>query len=133
MGAEWWVRRGAAAAAKALAEGQEDKAEPVNEPVILDEMAPPGQDIPSPFPTGGVSSLGGDVTGVVKARISTSSVSLPSSCNVCILTPVQDISLMWEGRIRNMLVSLGVTSDFSNRSKPIRSIGLELAYFSGPE
>jgi distribution and morphology protein 10 len=40
---------------------------------------------------------------------------------------------MWEGRIRNMLVSLGVVSDLSNRSKPIKSIGLELAYFSGPE
>ncbi|GLB33603.1 putative component of the ERMES MDM complex [Lyophyllum shimeji] len=55
-----------------------------------------------------------DVHGVVKARASTNN----------------DISLMWEGRLRNMLVSLGVVSDFSSRSKPIKAIGLELSYFS---
>lgn len=131
LGAEWWLRRSrpglkptlnAGATEGALGEGRlglggsaggiEDV-----EPVVLDEMAPPGQDTPSPFPTRSVASLGGDVSGVVKARISTSS----------------DISLMWEGRVSNLLVSLGVVSDLSNRSKPIRSIGLELAYFSGPE
>lgn len=37
---------------------------------------------------------------------------------------------MWEGRLRNALFSLGVVSDLSNRSKPIRSMGLEIAYFS---
>lgn len=37
---------------------------------------------------------------------------------------------MWEGRLRNMLVSLGVVSDLSSRSKPIKAIGLELSYFS---
>ncbi|KAF8897336.1 mitochondrial distribution and morphology protein 10 [Infundibulicybe gibba] len=56
----------------------------------------------------------GDVHGVVKARASTNN----------------DVSLMWEGRIRNMLVSLGVISDFSSRSKPIKAVGLELSYFS---
>ncbi|KAG6833764.1 Mitochondrial distribution and morphology protein 10 [Tephrocybe sp. NHM501043] len=55
-----------------------------------------------------------EVHGVVKARASTNN----------------DISLMWEGRLRNMLVSLGVVSDFSSRSKPIKAIGLELSYFS---
>ncbi|KII95385.1 hypothetical protein PLICRDRAFT_34235 [Plicaturopsis crispa FD-325 SS-3] len=55
-----------------------------------------------------------DVHGVVKARASTSN----------------DVSLMWEGRLRNMLVSLGVVSDFSSRSKPIKAVGLELSYFS---
>ncbi|KAF5387775.1 hypothetical protein D9615_000210 [Tricholomella constricta] len=55
-----------------------------------------------------------DVHGVVKARASTNN----------------DISLMWEGRLRNMLISLGVVSDFSSRSKPIKAIGLELSYFS---
>ncbi|KAF7433267.1 Mitochondrial distribution and morphology protein 10 [Pleurotus ostreatus] len=55
-----------------------------------------------------------DVIGVVKARASTS----------------QNVSLMWEGRLRNMLVSLGVVSDFSSRTKPIKAIGLELSYFS---
>ncbi|CAE7233783.1 unnamed protein product [Rhizoctonia solani] len=109
MGAEWWLRRAA---------GKLDSQKPDNssEPVVLDDISPPGQETPSPFLTG-APTLGGDVTGVVKARISTSS----------------DVSLMWEGRIRNMLVSLGVVSDLSNRSKPIKSIGLELAYFSGPE
>ncbi|KAL0574325.1 Mitochondrial distribution and morphology protein 10 [Marasmius crinis-equi] len=54
------------------------------------------------------------IHGVVKARASTSN----------------DVSIMWEGRIRNMLVSLGVVSDFSSRLKPIKSMGLELSYFS---
>jgi mitochondrial distribution and morphology protein 10 len=37
---------------------------------------------------------------------------------------------MWEGRVRNMLVSLGITSNLSSRVKPIRAVGLELSYFS---
>lgn len=37
---------------------------------------------------------------------------------------------MWEGRLGKTLISLGVVSDLSSRSKPIRAIGLELAYFS---
>ncbi|CCO27614.1 Mitochondrial distribution and morphology protein 10 AltName: Full=Mitochondrial inheritance component MDM10 [Rhizoctonia solani AG-1 IB] len=118
MGAEWWLRRSARrrfAADSQKEEAEKDKLD--SEPVVLDDISPPGQDTPSPFPPAGIPALGGDVTGVVKARISTSS----------------DVSLMWEGRIRNMLVSLGVVSDLSNRSKPIKSIGLELAYFSGPE
>ncbi|CAE6412551.1 unnamed protein product [Rhizoctonia solani] len=118
MGAEWWLRR--AAGRRFAADIQKEEAEkvkPNSEPVVLDDISPPGQDTPSPFPPSSTPALGGDITGVVKARISTSS----------------DVSLMWEGRIRNMLVSLGVVSDLSNRSKPIKSIGLELAYFSGPE
>ncbi|KAJ7774346.1 mitochondrial distribution and morphology protein 10 [Mycena maculata] len=59
----------------------------------------------------------GEVRGVVKARASTNN----------------DVSLMWEGRLRNMLVSLGVVSDFSNRTKPIKAIGLELSYFSSDD
>jgi distribution and morphology protein 10 len=47
-----------------------------------------------------------------------------------LLTWAQDVSLMWEGRVRNMLVSLGVVSDLSSRSKPIKSLGLEVAFFS---
>ncbi|KAH6915156.1 mitochondrial distribution and morphology protein 10 [Coprinopsis sp. MPI-PUGE-AT-0042] len=56
----------------------------------------------------------GEVHGVVKARASTNN----------------DVSLMWEGRIRQMLVSLGVVSDFSSRVKPVKAIGLEVSYFS---
>ncbi|THV03295.1 mitochondrial distribution and morphology protein 10 [Dendrothele bispora CBS 962.96] len=55
-----------------------------------------------------------EVQGVFKARASTSN----------------NVSVMWEGRIQSMLVSLGVVSDFSNRLKPIKAVGLELSYFS---
>jgi distribution and morphology protein 10 len=37
---------------------------------------------------------------------------------------------MWEGRLRNMLVCLGVVSDLSSRSKFIKALGLEIAFFS---
>ncbi|KAL1742433.1 hypothetical protein HDZ31DRAFT_43289 [Schizophyllum fasciatum] len=56
----------------------------------------------------------GTLTGVVKARASTN----------------RDLALLWEGRVRNMLVALGVVGDFSSRTRPIRAIGLELAYYS---
>ncbi|PCH41257.1 mitochondrial distribution and morphology protein 10 [Wolfiporia cocos MD-104 SS10] len=55
-----------------------------------------------------------EIQGVVKARASTTT----------------DVSLMWEGRLHNMLVSLGVVSNLTSRSKPIKAIGLELSYFS---
>ncbi|KAJ3723201.1 mitochondrial distribution and morphology protein 10 [Lentinula raphanica] len=56
------------------------------------------------------------IHGVVKARASTSN----------------DVAILWEGRMRNMLISLGVIADFSThgRIKPIRAMGMELAYFS---
>ncbi|OCH84173.1 mitochondrial distribution and morphology protein 10 [Obba rivulosa] len=67
-------------------------------------------------PTAGVPRLEAldEVSGVVKAKASTTT----------------DISLLWEGRLRNILVSLGVVSNLSSRSKPIKAIGLELSYFS---
>ncbi|KAF8528984.1 mitochondrial distribution and morphology protein 10 [Hysterangium stoloniferum] len=64
--------------------------------------------------SGGQNAKDDGIQGVVKARISTNT----------------DISLMWEGRLRNLLVSLGVVSDLAGGSKPIRAIGLELSYFS---
>jgi distribution and morphology protein 10 len=54
------------------------------------------------------------VTGVVKARASTSN----------------DIALLWEGRLKNVIVGLGVASNLSSGTKPIKSFGLELSYFS---
>jgi mitochondrial distribution and morphology protein 10 len=42
----------------------------------------------------------------------------------------QGLALMWEGRFKNLLFSLGLTADLSNRSNPIRSVGLELQYFA---
>ncbi|KAI9000927.1 mitochondrial distribution and morphology protein 10 [Trametes punicea] len=65
-------------------------------------------------PLSAVSEVADEVQGVVKAKVSTTT----------------DISLLWEGRLRNVLVSLGVVSNLSSRSKPIKSIGLELSYFS---
>ncbi|GJJ07438.1 hypothetical protein Clacol_001640 [Clathrus columnatus] len=55
-----------------------------------------------------------EIQGVVKARMSTK----------------MDISFLWEGRIQNVLMSLGFMSDLSGGSKPIRAVGIELSYFS---
>ncbi|KAF8076182.1 mitochondrial distribution and morphology protein 10 [Lyophyllum atratum] len=77
------------------------------DPDIDVEFLPPSKSPPELEPRD-------DVNGVVKARASSNN----------------DISLMWEGRLRNMLVSLGVVCDFSGRAKPIKAIGLELSYFS---
>lgn len=60
------------------------------------------------------SATATDMRGVVKARMSTKN----------------NVALLWEGRLKQMLVSLGVISDLSSRSKPITAIGLELSYFS---
>ncbi|KAH8552754.1 mitochondrial distribution and morphology protein 10 [Umbelopsis sp. PMI_123] len=42
----------------------------------------------------------------------------------------QGFALMWEGRFQNLLFSLGLTGDLSNRTNPIRSVGLELQFFA---
>ncbi|KAG8851635.1 Mitochondrial distribution and morphology protein 10 [Serendipita sp. 411] len=55
-----------------------------------------------------------DLQGVMKARISTN----------------YDISMYWQGRLAHVLVGLGVISDLRNRVRPIRALGLEVAYFS---
>lgn len=39
------------------------------------------------------------------------------------------LALMWEGRFKNTLFSLGLTADLRSTS-PIRTIGLEVQYFS---
>ncbi|THH33670.1 hypothetical protein EUX98_g564 [Antrodiella citrinella] len=82
------------------------KAKPLQDP-DLDPSAPSLFALPS-------EPVEGEIQGVVKARASTTT----------------DISLVWEGRIRNVLVSLGVVSNLSSRAKPIKAIGLELSYFS---
>ncbi|ORX37034.1 hypothetical protein BD324DRAFT_579492 [Kockovaella imperatae] len=58
--------------------------------------------------------MGADRDGVVKARVSGN----------------WSIALLYEARIRNCLVSVGVISDVLSRQRPIRSVGLELQYFS---
>ncbi|ORY24588.1 hypothetical protein BCR39DRAFT_472196 [Naematelia encephala] len=40
------------------------------------------------------------------------------------------IAMLYEARIRNCLVSVGVVSDLLSRQRPIRSVGLEVQYFS---
>jgi distribution and morphology protein 10 len=75
IGAEWWLRRGPPNLSSSLGDESSMGGSDNEDPVVMDEMAPPGQDTPSPFPTKSLGLLGGDVTGVVKARISTSSVS----------------------------------------------------------
>lgn len=55
-----------------------------------------------------------DRDGVLKARVSGNGL----------------ISLLYESRIRKCLVSIGVVSDLSSRSSPIRAMGLEVQYFS---
>ncbi|RSH90765.1 Mitochondrial distribution and morphology protein 10 [Saitozyma podzolica] len=52
--------------------------------------------------------------GVLKARLSGNS----------------SIALLYEARIRNCFVSFGVVSDLLSRQRPIRSIGVEVQYFS---
>ncbi|KAF9514168.1 hypothetical protein BS47DRAFT_1372374 [Hydnum rufescens UP504] len=103
MGAEWWIRR---AGRRSL----NHTGNRASSAVAVSSPALPQIDA---FDDASDASTDG-VQGVVKARMSTNT----------------DVSLMWEGRIGKTLVSLGVVSDFSNRSKPIRAIGLELAYFS---
>ncbi|THH03589.1 hypothetical protein EW145_g6161 [Phellinidium pouzarii] len=102
MGGEWWLRR--------------------KKPVCLDATLAPPELLPA-TPLALSESENAEpltykptdeIQGVVKARLSTTSV----------------IAVMWEGRIRNALVSCGVMSNLTNRSKPITAVGLELAYFS---
>ncbi|KAI0693583.1 mitochondrial distribution and morphology protein 10 [Cytidiella melzeri] len=81
-------------------------------PVVPDLSTPSLPLVVTPIEPPGLLTDG--VQGVVKARVSTTA----------------DVSVMWEGRIRNMLVSLGITSNLSSRAKPIKAVGLELSYFS---
>jgi distribution and morphology protein 10 len=37
---------------------------------------------------------------------------------------------MWEGRLQNLLVGVGLAANLSSRAKPIKSLGVELSYFS---
>ncbi|CAD6918306.1 unnamed protein product [Tilletia controversa] len=53
------------------------------------------------------------ITGVLKFRFSSSA----------------DVALLWEGRLRNCLVNLGVRADLTSRSAPIKSVGLDVLYF----
>jgi len=95
MGAEWWLRR---SRSKSGSSG-----------MMEDASILPSSSLFSEAPTSPY-----DVTGVVKARASTSN----------------DVALLWEGRLKNVLVGLGIASNLSSGAKPIKSFGLELSYFS---
>ncbi|WWD18812.1 mitochondrial distribution and morphology protein 10 [Kwoniella shandongensis] len=60
------------------------------------------------------SGMEEDRDGVLKAR----------------LTGNWSIALLYEARIRKVLVSVGIISDLASRQRPIRSVGLEVQYFS---
>ncbi|RXK40020.1 mitochondrial distribution and morphology protein 10 [Tremella mesenterica] len=40
------------------------------------------------------------------------------------------LAVLYEARIKNCLVSIGAVSDFTSRQRPIRSVGLEVQYYS---
>ncbi|TIB95624.1 hypothetical protein E3Q18_03614 [Wallemia mellicola] len=46
------------------------------------------------------------------------------------MTTEKSITLQYAGRLKSMLVSLGLVADLSNPHKPVQSIGLELQYLS---
>ena len=100
MGAEWWVRRPSHS----------------TDPVV-------------PATVGGMED---DTQGVLKARISTNYVShiVHVQLSNALISVHQDVSLFWEGRLSNVLLGIGVVSDLGNRSRPVRALGLEVAYFS---
>jgi distribution and morphology protein 10 len=71
-----------------------------------------------------------DRDGVLKAKIQGNGVSHITQIVIGRSLPPQLVSLLYESRIRKCLVSVGVVSDLSSRSNPIRTIGMEVQYFS---
>lgn len=71
-----------------------------------------------------------DRDGVIKARLSGNWVSLSLHLESYHAHESQCVGLLYEARIRQCLVSVGINSDLLNRQRPIKSIGLEVQYFS---
>ncbi|KAK6526891.1 Mitochondrial distribution and morphology protein 10 [Arthrobotrys megalospora] len=67
---------------------------------------------PDGFTTGGEKEE--DVTGVLKARI----------------TQNFNIGLLWEGRFKQLLFSIGSNIDLKRRDQPFRTVGIEIQYNS---
>jgi mitochondrial distribution and morphology protein 10 len=110
MGLEWWLRRSRQTRDGALGTLEE----PDDSSILLNPISP-----------------NNEVQGVVKVRASTNNVSCSLQfMHFFFFIRNQDVALMWEGRLKNLLVSLGVSTDLSSKFKPIRSVGLEVAYFS---
>ncbi|RUS15715.1 mitochondrial distribution and morphology protein 10 [Endogone sp. FLAS-F59071] len=62
----------------------------------------------------GEKSNGAKLEGLVKARVGVS----------------KGLALMWEGRYKNILFSIGLLGDLSSRSNPVQSVGVEIQYFA---
>jgi hypothetical protein len=59
------------------------------------------------------------------------SLSSPEPKSVRILNfGFKDIALVWEGRLRGCLVGLGVVADLTSRSRPLKSVGVDIQFFS---
>lgn len=86
--------------------------------------------------TTGSSPAIGEVTGVLKFRASTNTVSPSTSSHAHSLIWTQDLALLWEGRLGDFLVSLGVVADLrlatrsGGRTSPIRTMGIGLQYWA---
>ncbi|OBT76927.1 hypothetical protein VF21_04136 [Pseudogymnoascus sp. 05NY08] len=78
-----------------------------------EEMFPPATDAPM-----GIQSTGqeekGEVTGVFKGRVDEK----------------LRVGVVWEGRVKDLLVCVGSTLDLRRRDQPFRSLGVELQYSS---
>lgn len=84
---------------------------PVKESSNIPKTSTPSTTSPSSL------SILPQITGVVRARMNS----------------LFDVSLLWEGKLRNCLVSVGVRADLSSRNMPLRGVGMEVMYFSSGE
>jgi mitochondrial distribution and morphology protein 10 len=130
MGAEWWLRR--SRSSKPVSSDDDGTIDNAASAVAVLPSFSFSEATPPP------AAQCDDITGVVKARASTSNVrSFPSLTRMIskiedrfLFSHTQDIALLWEGRLKNVLIGLGVASNLSSGTKPIKSFGLELSYFS---
>ena len=152
FGGEYWLRSSSSSAAKAAASApalasaavsvsrlpdpdrrlslslrEEPPPPPVQETTPAPAPAPAVASVPES--AGTVSRTLDQISGVLKARISTTS----------------DVRLLWQGRLRNCLVSLGVKADLNSHlprqqagstaagTGILKSVGVEVMYFSNAE
>ena len=91
----------------------------------------PRQNASGPLPPTDLINGPRKVQGVLKASVSTNQVSYTLWYIYGVdLVASKTASLLWEGRLRRVLVGLGVVSNLANRSEPIKAMGLELVYFT---
>jgi distribution and morphology protein 10 len=114
LGCELWrrsvklpIRRGGRSMAAKLAWRSEEEMFPLPAPALADTGGPMG-----------VRANGkegrGEVTGVFKGRVDEK----------------LRVGVVWEGRVKDLLVCVGSTLDLRRRDQPFRSLGVELQYSS---